>query len=60
MFGDSLADIEFGRRLGMLTVLIDGDAERRAPGVEEARKLADLRYASLAEAVDVLLQSRGQ
>ena len=28
MFGDSLADIEFGRRLGMLTVLIDGDANR--------------------------------
>ena len=41
MFGDSLADIEFGRRLGMLTVLIDGDAGRQAPGAEDARKLAD-------------------
>jgi FMN phosphatase YigB (HAD superfamily) len=60
MFGDSLADIEFGRRLGMLTVFIDGDTGRQAPSAEDARKLADLRYSSLAEAVDVLLLSRDQ
>jgi len=60
MFGDSVADIEFGRRLGMLTVLIDGDADRQAPGIEDARKLADLRYASFTKAVDALLQSRNQ
>jgi len=44
----------------MLTVLIDGDADRQAPGIEDARKLADLRYASFTKAVDALLQSRNQ
>jgi D-glycero-D-manno-heptose 1,7-bisphosphate phosphatase len=60
MFGDSLSDIEFGRRLGMTTVLIDGDPKRQAPGVEDARKLANLHFPSFAEAVDALLQLRGQ
>lgn len=55
MIGDSLSDIEFGRRLGMLTVLIDGDPERRKPGWQAAAALAELRFASLAEAIDGLL-----
>jgi D-glycero-D-manno-heptose 1,7-bisphosphate phosphatase len=58
MIGDSLSDIEFGRRLGMMTVFIDGDAERRKPGAERARAEADLRFASLPEAVDALLEAR--
>jgi D-glycero-D-manno-heptose 1,7-bisphosphate phosphatase len=56
MIGDSLSDIEFGRRLGMLTVFIEGDRERRKPGAESASELADLRFNSLPEAVDGLLR----
>lgn len=58
MIGDSLSDIEFGQRLGMKTIFIEGDAESRAPDAEEAAKLADLRCASLAEAVDALLAAQ--
>lgn len=55
MIGDSLPDIEFGRRLGLLTVFIQGDPERQKPGSQAAGDLADLCFASLAEAVDHLL-----
>jgi D-glycero-D-manno-heptose 1,7-bisphosphate phosphatase len=58
MIGDSLSDIEFGRRLGMRTVFVEGDRERRKPGAEEAAELADLQCASLAEAVDALLAGK--
>ena len=58
MVGDSLPDIEFGRRLGMLTVFIEGAAERQKPGAEKARELAMLRFPSLAAAVDGLLEGR--
>jgi D-glycero-D-manno-heptose 1,7-bisphosphate phosphatase len=55
MIGDSKSDVEFGRRLGMMTVFIDGDPQRQKPGAEEARELADLRYSSLIAAVKDLL-----
>jgi D-glycero-D-manno-heptose 1,7-bisphosphate phosphatase len=55
MIGDSLSDMEFGHRLGMLTVFIDGDPERQQPGAQAARELSDLRFSSLAEAVESLL-----
>jgi D-glycero-D-manno-heptose 1,7-bisphosphate phosphatase len=55
MIGDSLSDIEFGRRLGMFTVCIEGDPQRRKLGGEAARELADLSFSSLAEAVEGLL-----
>jgi D-glycero-D-manno-heptose 1,7-bisphosphate phosphatase len=55
MIGDSLSDIEFGRRLGMQTVFIEGDPLRRKPGAEAAAALADLRFPELAQAVDALL-----
>ncbi len=55
MIGDSLSDIEFGRRLGMETIFVEGNTQHIAPGAEEAAKLANLRRASLAEAVDALL-----
>jgi D-glycero-D-manno-heptose 1,7-bisphosphate phosphatase len=55
MIGDSNSDIEFGRRLGMITVFIDGDPRRRKPGSEAARALADKRFSSLVEAVNDLL-----
>jgi D-glycero-D-manno-heptose 1,7-bisphosphate phosphatase len=57
MIGDSLSDVEFGRRLGMTTVFIDGDPQRQKPGAKAARELADLRYLSLIAAVkDMLAQ----
>lgn len=58
MIGDSKVDVEFGRRLGMKVVFIDGDPKRQKPGNEAAGFLADLRFPSLAEAVDALLNPR--
>jgi D-glycero-D-manno-heptose 1,7-bisphosphate phosphatase len=55
MIGDSLSDIEFGRRLGMGTVFLEGDRERRKAGADEAAALADWRFPSLPEAVEALL-----
>jgi D-glycero-D-manno-heptose 1,7-bisphosphate phosphatase len=55
MIGDSNSDIEFGRRLRMITVFIDGDPRRRKPGAETARELADLRFSLLYDAVNDLL-----
>jgi len=55
MIGDALTDIEFGRRLGMPTILIEGAAERHKPDLAEAIRLADWRVSSLSQAVDLLL-----
>ena len=54
MIGDSLSDIEFGRRVGMTTIFIEGNAQRRKPGAESARQLADLSFPTLVEAVAAL------
>jgi D-glycero-D-manno-heptose 1,7-bisphosphate phosphatase len=56
MIGDSLSDIQFGQRLGMLTVFIEGESAHRKPGAREAAELTDLRFPSLAGAVDYLLR----
>jgi D-glycero-D-manno-heptose 1,7-bisphosphate phosphatase len=58
MIGDSFSDIEFGRRLGMKTIFIEGPLETRRPRAEEAARLADLRFNSLPEAVNALLPER--
>jgi hypothetical protein len=42
----------------MLTVLIDGGQQHRQPGAQAAAELSDLRFPSLAEAVNALLASR--
>jgi D-glycero-D-manno-heptose 1,7-bisphosphate phosphatase len=55
MIGDSKSDMEFGRQLGITTVLIEGQAERQKSGAETALQLADLCYSSLYEAVNDLL-----
>lgn len=55
MIGDSAVDVEFGRRLGMRTIFIDGDPERQKPGTQAAGDAADARFGSLLEAVDALL-----
>lgn len=56
MIGDSSTDIEFGRRLGMRTIFIEGDPERRKPGAESAREVADMTCSSLYDAVNGLLE----
>jgi D-glycero-D-manno-heptose 1,7-bisphosphate phosphatase len=56
MIGDSLSDIEFGRRLGMRTIFLEGDSSRQKPSAQAARELADMRFSSLPEAVDSLLE----
>jgi D-glycero-D-manno-heptose 1,7-bisphosphate phosphatase len=55
MVGDSLSDIEFGKRLGMRTVYIEGADDRQKADAEQAADLADGRFASLPEAVEALL-----
>ena len=55
MIGDSLSDIEFGNRLGMRTIWIEGHPELRKPGWELAERLADFTCSSLSEAVAALL-----
>jgi D-glycero-D-manno-heptose 1,7-bisphosphate phosphatase len=55
MIGDSISDIEFGRRLGMTVVFLEGDPDRQKPEAEVARELADLRFSSLHAAVTGLL-----
>jgi D-glycero-D-manno-heptose 1,7-bisphosphate phosphatase len=55
IIGDSLSDIEFGRRLGMTTVFIEGDPLHQKPGADTARQLADACFASLLEATEALL-----
>ena len=55
MVGDSLPDVEFGRRLGMLTVFIDGAQEHQKPGAQKASEIADLRFNSLEDAVTTIL-----
>jgi D-glycero-D-manno-heptose 1,7-bisphosphate phosphatase len=55
MIGDSWSDIEFGHRLGMSTIFIEGDPARQKPGADQARTLADQTFNSLGEAVDSIL-----
>lgn len=53
MIGDSLSDVEFGRAVGMRTVFIDSEPERK--GAKQALDLANTRAGSLDEAVEALL-----
>ncbi|MGP8259505.1 MAG: D-glycero-alpha-D-manno-heptose-1,7-bisphosphate 7-phosphatase [Acidobacteriaceae bacterium] len=55
MIGDSLSDIQFGHRLGLRTIFLEGDPQLQKPGVISARRLADLCFPSLPEATDALL-----
>jgi D-glycero-D-manno-heptose 1,7-bisphosphate phosphatase len=55
MIGDSWSDIEFGHRLGMATIFLEGDPTRQKPGADRARTLADQTFNSLGEAVDSIL-----
>jgi len=55
MIGDSWSDIEFGHRLRMATIFIEGDPARQKSGADKARALADRSFASLLEAVNDIL-----
>jgi D-glycero-D-manno-heptose 1,7-bisphosphate phosphatase len=56
MLGDTLSDIEFGRRVGMRAIFLEGDELRQKPGAAKAKNLADSSFRSLSEAVHALLQ----
>lgn len=58
MIGDSLSDIEFGQRLGMRTIFIDGNPEHQKPGAVAAKECAQMICGSLPEAVQILLGER--
>jgi D-glycero-D-manno-heptose 1,7-bisphosphate phosphatase len=54
VIGDSISDIEAGRRLGMKTIFIQGEPELQKPRSSEAAALADAVASSLLEAVELL------
>jgi D-glycero-D-manno-heptose 1,7-bisphosphate phosphatase len=58
MIGDSSVDVEFGHRLGMRTLFIDGDPAQQKTGTREAGAAATARFPSLAAAVDALLANQ--
>ena len=58
MIGDSIVDMEFGRRLGITTILIDSNPEDHNPANQSAQHSADYRFPSLQEAVKALLENR--
>lgn len=55
MIGDSLADMQFGKTLGMLTVLLRTNPEMRGDLLQKAESLADASFTTLSEAVEFLL-----
>lgn len=55
VFGDSISDIKAAHRLGMPAVFIEGDAETRKPGSNEAAELANAVSPSLLGAVEKYL-----
>lgn len=55
MIGDSLSDIEAGRRFGCRTIFVKGDAATSKTGAGIAETLADAAVGSLAEAVGMVL-----
>jgi D-glycero-D-manno-heptose 1,7-bisphosphate phosphatase len=58
VIGDSLSDIQAGKRLDMKTIFIRGDASTQKDGAEAAASLADAVAGSLLEAVEVHLGLR--
>jgi D-glycero-D-manno-heptose 1,7-bisphosphate phosphatase len=52
VIGDSLSDIQAGRRLGMRTIFIQGEPDRQKAGAQAAASLADEVAASLLQAIE--------
>jgi D-glycero-D-manno-heptose 1,7-bisphosphate phosphatase len=55
VIGDSLSDIQAGRRVGMKTIFIRGEADRQKPGADAAANSADAVATSLLQAVELHL-----
>ena len=55
VIGDSLSDIQAGRRLGMKTIFIEGEPDRQKAGADTAAGHADAVAESLLQAVEVHL-----
>jgi D-glycero-D-manno-heptose 1,7-bisphosphate phosphatase len=55
VIGDSLSDIQAGRRLGMKTIFIQGEPDRQKEGAAAAAALADAVAGSLLQAVEAHL-----
>jgi D-glycero-D-manno-heptose 1,7-bisphosphate phosphatase len=55
IIGDSLSDIEFGSRLGLGTIFIQGGNRSHVAGADQAALLAQETFKSLPHAVDHLL-----
>jgi D-glycero-D-manno-heptose 1,7-bisphosphate phosphatase len=55
VIGDSLSDIQAGRRLGMKTIFIQGEPDRQKAGAGLAASLADGVAGSLLQAVELHL-----
>jgi D-glycero-D-manno-heptose 1,7-bisphosphate phosphatase len=55
VIGDSLSDIQAGRRMGMKTIFIQGEAERQKAGAATAAASADAVAGSLLQAVELHL-----
>ena len=55
VIGDSLSDIQAGRRLGMKTIFIQGEPDRQKEGADAAATLADAVAGSLLQAVEAHL-----
>jgi D-glycero-D-manno-heptose 1,7-bisphosphate phosphatase len=58
VIGDSISDIQAGRRLGMRTIFLRGEAMRQKPGADTAAAMADAVASSLLEAVELHLGLR--
>jgi D-glycero-D-manno-heptose 1,7-bisphosphate phosphatase len=52
VIGDSLSDIQAGRKLGMRTIFIEGEPDRQKTGAHAAASLADEVATSLLQAVE--------
>jgi D-glycero-D-manno-heptose 1,7-bisphosphate phosphatase len=52
VIGDSLSDIQAGRKLGMRTIFIEGESDRQKAGAKAAASLADEVATSLLQAVE--------
>jgi D-glycero-D-manno-heptose 1,7-bisphosphate phosphatase len=52
VIGDSISDIQAGKRLGMRTIFLRGEEARQKPGAAAAAAMADAVASSLLEAVE--------
>jgi D-glycero-D-manno-heptose 1,7-bisphosphate phosphatase len=55
VIGDSLSDIQAGRRLDMKTIFIQGEPDRQKEGADAAATVADAVAGSLLQAVEAHL-----